>query len=89
MTARARIQWRPGGLHALREAPGPVANLEARGRRVLRAAERAGGRYVFRSAKGERKPSGRHRVSITTGDWKARRVNARSHSLVRALDSGR
>ncbi|GEM41977.1 hypothetical protein NN4_64960 [Nocardia ninae NBRC 108245] len=89
MAGKPRIQWRPNGLHELREAPGPVKDLEARGRRVLRAAERSGGKYVFRSAKGEKAPSGRHRVSITTADWKARRTNARNHTLIRAVDSGR
>lgn len=84
-----RITHNAAGYYQLRAAPGVKADLEARGGRVKRAASSDGGKYVMSSRQGAKAPQGRWRVSIATADAKAMRKNAKHHSLLRALDSGR
>ncbi len=78
-----------GALWDLRNEPGIVSDLEKRAGRVKRSAESSGGRYRVESRQGDKNPQGRWRVSVTTDDFKARRVNAKRQSLLGALDSAR
>jgi hypothetical protein len=88
--ANVRIKHRREGYKQLRSEPGVVADQQARGRRVQAAAESmSGAKYRMFSQQGRAKPQGRWRTSITTGDFRARRNNARYNELVRALDAGR
>mgnify|MGYP003511378446 CR=1 FL=1 len=86
---RTRIVFKANAFRELRSAPGIVADLVARGNRVKSAAESGGGKYKVVSQQGEASPEGRWRVSVETSDPKAMRINARDHSLLRALDAGR
>lgn len=87
--ADMRIVHNAQGYYELRSAPGVIADLEARAGRVKRAAEADGGKYVTGSRQGMRKPQGRWRTSVATADFRAMRNNAKNHSLLKALDSGR
>lgn len=87
--ANVRITHNAAGYYQLRSAPGVRADLESRGGRVKRSASSDGGKYVMSSQQGVKAPQGRWRVSIATADVKAMRRNAKNHSLLRALDSGR
>ncbi|MEU4709510.1 hypothetical protein AB0G00_24100 [Nocardia salmonicida] len=84
-----QIKWNNAGFRALRSAPGVVADLEARAARIRAAAAAQGGEYKTDSQMGASNPQGRWRVSIYTADYKAKRRNAKHHSLLRAIDAGR
>lgn len=87
----AEIKFNMAAFRELRSAPGVVADLEARGRRVQAAAQAGGnrGRYRMQSRQGAPRPSGRHRVSVSTDDFEARMDNAKNHTLLGAIDAGR
>lgn len=85
-----RILFKDGAFHALRSGPDVVADLERRGRRLAAVAGAADGcNYRVQSRQGASRPQGRWRVSVTTGDPKAIRSNAKHHTLLGALDAAR
>lgn len=87
--ANPKVVHNIAGYHAVRTAPGTVADLERRGRAVLSA---AGGRlagFSMRSRQGKKNPQGRHRVTVAAVTKKAKRTNARENTLIQALDAGR
>lgn len=83
------VRHKVDGYYELRRAPGVRADLEARGRRVQAAASRDGGTYEMGSRQGMKKPQGRWRVDVRTGDYRTRVKNNKHNSLLRALDSAR
>lgn len=88
--SKVRVKFKHGALKKLRSEPGVVADLERRARRVKSAAESLdGGTYRVRSAQGAAKPEGRWRTSVTTGNARTIRKNAKHHTLLKALDAAR
>lgn len=81
-----KIKYNSGAFYDLRRAPGVVADLESRAKRVQSA---AGEMYEFGSQQGARKPQGRWRTSVAAVRYKARYDNAKNHTLERSLDAGR
>lgn len=83
---KAKIKWNIKGFYDLRSEPGVVADLEARAEAIAAA---AGVGYVTGSQQGAKKPQGRWRASVATGDWDAIEDNARNQTLLKSLDAGR
>ncbi len=83
------IKWKDSGFYKIRSAPGVIADLEQRGRRVLDAAndtlaEKRG--YRMSSFQGKRKPYGRWFVQVYTSSNHAKRSNAIRNTLLRVQD---
>ncbi len=90
MASNVRIKWNHDGFYKLRTGPGALAEVDSRAKRVKAAATaQGGGKYEVRTVVGERNPQGRARSSVTTADFRARRKNARHHTLLKALDAAR
>lgn len=83
--ATVRVVYKPGAFAAVRTAPGVLSELTARAERIAGA---AGPGYEARAA---RSTGGRvrGRASVGTATFQAMRDNARNHTLLRALGSGR
>lgn len=88
-----RIKWRDAGLRELRYMQSTVDMLEAKGERVtaranefLPADDEYG--YMMRSRPGERRPQGRHQVTVAAVSIQARRSEARNNTLLRLLSGG-
>lgn len=77
-----KIKWDLDGFEALRRAPGVAADVDARAYRVAQA---AGPGHVPSPYEGLR----RHRASVITTTYEARRKSARENHLLRSLDAGR
>lgn len=85
-----RIKFNLKGFRDLRSAPGVRTDLEARAKRVQAAAEAMdGGNYGIYSQQGEAKPQGRWRTSVFTADPKTMALNAKHHTLLKALEDGK
>jgi len=84
-----RVVHKIAGYYALRSEPGVVADLEARGERVLAdvGGERAG--YVLDSRQGRKRPQGRWRVSVAAVTAPAMIDNQRNNTLLRSLGAAR
>ena len=81
MTVRIKIYRR--GVTALLKAPEVVDDLEQRARRIAAAA--GPGQWNVHAEKGRR----RARAAVVTGDLEARRNEAKTRALTRAIDAGR
>ena len=77
-----RVEVNRQAIRDLLKSPGVVADLEARGRRVAAA---AGPGHKLDSSVGKI----RARVGVITDPTEARRSEARSRSLTRAIDAAR
>lgn len=77
-----KIKWNIEGFKALRKSPEVMSDLIARGNKV---ADAAGPGFEISPVTGKN----RGRVSVRTATAEAREDNARSNSLVRAIDAGR
>ncbi|QIS16496.1 hypothetical protein [Nocardia arthritidis] len=85
-----QIQFKSGAFKKLRSEPGVAADLERRAKRYQQAAEAMdGGKYKVYSQQGKAAPQGRWRTSVTTGDPRTIRKNAKHHTLLKALDAAR
>lgn len=85
-----QVKLRHGAMYDLRRSPEVRAHLESLGARVASVANARGkGKYVVSSRQGARKPQGRWRVTVGTGDFRAVRDNHRNQTLLRALDAAR
>lgn len=80
-----RVQHFTEGYYKLRSAPGVIAELEARGSRVLAAAGGESAGYEMDSRQGRKRPQGRWRVSVAAATPAAMLDNARHNRLLRAL----
>lgn len=87
--ARNRVVIKRGALYDLRRAPGVRRDLERRGEAVHQAAGGDESGYGMSSSQGDKNPQGRWHVGIFTKNFEAILDNARNHTLLRALDSGR
>ncbi|ATL70781.1 hypothetical protein [Nocardia terpenica] len=88
--ADMRIEFKRGAFKALRSEPGVVADLERRAKRVQQAAQaQDGGTYKVYSQQGKAAPQGRWRTSVTTGNARTIKSNAKYHTLLKALDAAR
>lgn len=84
MAADVRVVVNRRGVRALLDEPKLAADLEARARRIATAAGE--GMRV------EAEPGGngsRPRAAVITDTWRARRSQAKSQALIRAVDAGR
>jgi hypothetical protein len=77
-----RIQLTRHGPRQLRRLPSVQANLMARANRIARS---AGPGMVASAISGKN----RARASVITTTWEARRAEAQSMALTRAIDAGR
>lgn len=77
-----RIKWNIKAFKALRRSPEVMSDLIARGSKV---ADAAGPGFEISPVTGKN----RGRVSVRTATAEAREENARTNSLVRAIDAGR
>ncbi len=85
-----RMKWNFGALRELRSTPQAVEEVRRRANRVKSRAESIdGGKYVVKAGVGAARPDGRARASVTTGDPRTIRKNAKRHTLLRSLDAGR
>lgn len=82
MAGKSKIKLNLKGFRALRNDPAVVADLERRARAVASA---AGPGFEASAQKGKN----RARASVITGTLEARREQAKSNVLQRALNSGR
>lgn len=82
MAQRSKIKLNLKGFRALRNDPAVVADLERRARAVASA---AGSGFEASAQKGKN----RARASVITGTFEARREQAKTNVLQRALNSGR
>lgn len=81
-----RIVFNQTGMYDIRRAPGVVAELDSLAERVANIANDTGeGTYVTGSRQGARRPQGRWRSSVVTGDAKAIVDNRKRNTLIRAL----
>lgn len=78
---KVEIKLNSPGVQALHRDPGVLADLAGRARRMAVA---AGPGFVASSMVGRRA-----RASVITGDQEARRAEASSRALTRAIDAGR
>ncbi|WP_306365442.1 hypothetical protein [Nocardia sp. CC227C] len=84
-----RVRHNIAGYYALRSEPGVVADLEARGQRVLAAAGGEAAGYGMDSRQGAKRPQGRWRVSVVTNTPEAMLDNAENNTLLRAMGAAR
>ncbi|MBM4525179.1 hypothetical protein GS462_11230 [Rhodococcus hoagii] len=84
-----RVKHHIKGYHALRSAPGIVADLEGRGEAVLNAVGGEAAGYSMGSQQGAKRPQGRWRVSVAAVTAKAKRDNAKHNTLLRGIDAAR
>jgi hypothetical protein len=82
----ARIKWHMRGFVQLRNAPGVVADLQARAQRI---AEAAGEGVATRPAETHYGRQGRARAAVVTETYDAMRSQAKDSTLSRAIDAGR
>lgn len=87
-TSNTRLVMKPGALYDLRREPGVRADLERRGRAVLRQCGEANG-YMMSSRQGAKRPQGRWRISVFTSNVTAMVDNRRHNTLVRAFGAAR
>lgn len=88
MANDVRLVMKPNALWQLRREPGVRADLERRGRAVLRQCGEANG-YMMSSSQGQKAPQGRWRVSVFTSNAMAMVDNRRHDTLVRAFGAAR
>lgn len=86
------FKWNDRRFYDLRRDRKVVAELEARGRRVMNAAnrtlkERTG--YRMSSFQGKRKPQGRWFVNVYTASHHAKRSNAIHNTLLTVMDEAK
>lgn len=77
-----RITWNMAGFRDLRKQPGVLADLRARAERIAAAAGPGNEPSSMLGAN-------RARASVVTADRQARRAEAKTRALTRALDAGR
>lgn len=81
-----RIKWNPNALYDVRRDPALIAAEEEAAQKVADEANSIGkGTYVVGSRQGAKRPQGRWRTSVATGDAKAMADNARHNTLIRSL----
>lgn len=85
--AKMRVKWNMKAWTALRNAPGVMADLDARASRIAHAAGPGFTRRQARKGTAGRRP--RARASVGTTDYKSRRKQADENVLQRALNAGR
>lgn len=95
---KPKIKWNYAGLRKIRYGDADrrvITHLEERVEKVAATANRrakANGnpdaKYVTGSRPGARRPQGRHRTSVVTGNWWAMRDNAKNNTLTKALFGG-
>lgn len=84
-----RIRWNQQALYDIRRDPAIIAAEEEAAQKVADEANSIGkGTYVVGSRQGEKRPQGRHRTSVATGDAKAMAHNAAHNTLIRAMNAG-
>lgn len=86
------IKWNNRAFYDLRRDPAVVAELERRGRRVVKAAndslkEKQG--YRMSSFQGKRKPQGRWFVQVYAASRHAKHSDAVHNTLVRVLNEAK
>ena len=86
---KVSLKWRNGEFYRLRSDRRVVAELERRGRQIVKAAndtlpEKQG--YRMSSFQGARKPQGRWFVQVYTSSNHAKRSNAVHNTLIRVLN---
>lgn len=89
MASKVTVKMNIPGFYQLRREPGVVADLVARGKRVQSVASSDGGTYVMGSRQGAKRPQGRWRVDVATGDYRTRVKNRKHNSLMRGLNAAR
>ncbi len=86
----AKVKHYNSGYYDLRRAPGVIADLESRGKRVLKAVDPKGSiGYATSSTQGQKRPQGRWIVTVYTKSRYAKRHNVKHNALVKALDAAR
>lgn len=85
LMAKPRIKWRLAGFSELRNAPGVLEDLQDRADKIASA---AGEGYESRPAEVRKGRTGRGRAVVLTGDFAARRDNAKNNTLLKSLDAG-
>lgn len=86
------VKMNHAGFYRLRSDPRVIADLERRGRRLLRAANDTlpeGDGYAMSSFQGRKKPYGRWFVQIYTRSNHAKRSNAKHNTLLRVMDEAK
>ncbi|MFD4294140.1 hypothetical protein ACFWQG_13060 [Rhodococcus sp. NPDC058532] len=93
-----RVKINRAAFHALRSAPGVVAELDSRAEKIAAAANETlpeqddpkgpPEHYVAGSQQGESKPQGRWRASVVTASAQAMASNAKNNTLLKVLGSG-
>lgn len=87
-----QIKWNNRSFYDLRRDPAVIRDLEARGRRVMNAAnatlkEKQG--YRMSSFQGKKKPQGRWFVQVYAASRHAKHSDAVRNTLVRVLDEAK
>jgi hypothetical protein len=87
-----QIKWSNKAFYDLRRDPAVIKELEARGRRVMNAAnatlkEKTG--YRMSSFQGRRKPQGRWFVQVYAASQHARHSDAVRNTLLKVLDEAK
>lgn len=88
--SKVDIKWTPGGFYRLRSEPGVRKALDKWADRVASNANRmAGTKNAYRtsSRQGARRPQGRWRDTVITGNYDAMKDNAKNQTLTKALYS--
>lgn len=82
-----RVKMNPAGVRKLRYSPAVARALEGYGRRLMTQcnAELGEDGYKMSSQPGERRPSGRHRVTVMAVSTHARRHDRRHNTLIKQL----
>lgn len=84
-----RIDWNIDGFKEVRYSSEVAGLLEEKAEDIAARAEAMdGGHYAVGSRPGAARPSGRHRASVVTADYKAIRGNAKHNTLLKALGGG-
>lgn len=86
------LKFRNKAFYDIRSAPGVVAELERRGRRVAKAANDTlpeGEGYRMSSFQGKRKPWGRWFVQVYAASTHAKRSNAKHNTLLKVMDEAK
>lgn len=82
-----RIDWNKQALWGERRSPALIAIEEEAAQKVADKANSIGkGTYIVGSRQGAKRPQGRHRTSVATGDARAMVNNAKHNTLIRAMD---
>lgn len=91
--SNVQIKFNDRAFYQLRSAPGVIAELERRGRRVVDAAnetlKNGDDGYSMSSFQGKRKPYGRWFVQVYTRTQYAKRSNAKYNTLLTVMDRAR